>query len=1623
MSEKLRILILEDVPADAELVQRELRKAGIQFDALVVDTEATFTRALEEFRPDVILSDFNLPTFDFFSALSIAKGIYPDIPVITVTGSVGDEQAVEILKRGANDYILKDRLSRLGPSTLRALEEAREKTEHRRAEEALQRSETGLSEAQKLAHIGSAEVDLLTNTCIFSDEHFRIWGYEPGEVPPSYDFLVNSIFPDDREQFVQGLRDAIEGLGIFDAELRIVRPDGAIRHVHFRTDVYRAPGGNAVRLMGTAQDITERKQAQEALLHSRDFQAAINTLLRISLKNLPLDEILAQSLDLLLSIPWLVLDSRGGIFLVEDEPEILVLKVQKGLAKPIVESCSRIPFGTCLCGRAAAEQKIQFADHLDDRHEVTYNGISPHGHYCVPILSGGKTLGVINLYVREGHCRDMQEENFLLAAADTIAGAIQRRRAEETLQESQSSLNRAQEIAHIGSWEWDIAESRLHWSDELYRIFGIDPQTELTYDGIVARIHPDDRARNQEYINRLLAKSDENDIEFRIIRPDGSVRYIFQQAKIRRDQTGKVVSIFGIMQDITARKRAEEAILRYRWAVESSSDLISAIDKTYRYNFTNETFLRYRGFTREQVEGRTVPDVLGERLFQEVIKPQFDRCLGGEEIRFEFEDDYKVGHCILEVAYLPLRDGKGNIEGVLAVSRDITKRKQAEKNLHLRNVLLTAQQEASIDGILVVDETGHMISFNQRFLELWEIPADVAHSNSDERALSYIQNKLMNPDEFLQKVAHLYTHKDEISRDEVDLRDGRTFDRYSAPMIDPEGRYFGRIWTFRDITERKQAEKNILNLNRLYQVLSNINQTIIVTTSREDLFQKACAIAVEYGKFNFAWIGVLDEKKQNIIPVAHDGKGECHRVLAAHSIIQKPQSRGPAASAIRTKKCAVINDIPADHYMQLWGDNIRSCGSRSLAVVPLFFRKKVFGVFHVCSPEVDFFTNEEIRLLEEISSDLSFALDWIDDREKHRKAEEALRESEKRFKQVSENAGEWIWETDADGIYRFSSMAVEKILGYSPGELVGRKHFYDLFAPEVREEYTKAAISTFERKESFHNFVNPNIHKNGNTVILETSGTPILDEKGYLKGYRGVDLDITERMKAEKGLRESEGKYRELTESLPQPVFEADNSGRIIYANREAFELFGYTVKDFKKGISIFDVIIPEDVERAKANISNFDRDSGTNVREYTAMSKNGATFPASIYSTPIIQDGVVKGIRGFMIDLTERIKAEAQLRQAQKMETIGQLAGGVAHDFNNILMAIMGFGRFALRSLPENSPAEGDLNEVLKNAERAANLTKQLLAFSRKQHMEPVIVNLNEAIIEMGKLLRRLIGEHIELVILPEPGLWKIKVDPVQIEQVIINLAVNARDAMPQGGKLTISTENARIKDMAANSVVLQDGEYVKVSAADTGIGMNADIQSHIFEPFFTTKEPGKGTGLGLATSYGIVKQSGGYIFVESELGQGSIFTIYLPRVAEEIQSQKSIDQPLETSSGKETVLLAEDETSVRRMIARALSMQGYRVIEAINGEEALASVQSFGIENIHLLLTDVVMPLMGGEELAARIRELRPDIKIIFMSGYTTDSLFPFPLDEVHTQFIQKPIMPEELLVKIRHMLDESR
>jgi two-component system cell cycle sensor histidine kinase/response regulator CckA len=594
-------------------------------------------------------------------------------------------------------------------------------------------------------------------------------------------------------------------------------------------------------------------------------------------------------------------------------------------------------------------------------------------------------------------------------------------------------------------------------------------------------------------------------------------------------------------------------------------------------------------------------------------------------------------------------------------------------------------------------------------------------------------------------------------------------------------------------------------------------------------------------------------------------------------------------------------------------------------------------------------------------------------------------------------------------------------------EFPGKNHFV-LYPSEARAIFDR----TLTNKTSYQAFARPFTfpdHPEWGVTYWDWTLVPILDKQGEVEFLVLSLRNVTARQRAAEALRESEEKYRLLVNNIPALVFKGYADWTVDFLDNKIEELTGYAKEDFdSRTLRWSDLILPEDLTGTQQAVTAALKGNKAYDREYRIRAKDGKILWVQ-ESSQIICDasGSFAYISGVFHDIsrskeTEEAlrRSEEQLLQAQKMEAVGRLAGGVAHDFSNLLTGIIGYAELLLRKIDPQDPLRGGVEEIRKAGDRAASLTRQLLAFSRKQILQPKRLNLNAVVRDMEKLLQRLIGEDIYMVTDLEAGLGMVEADPGQIEQVIINLVVNARDAMPLGGKLSIETANVDLDESYAHrDVNFQSGSYVLLAVSDNGVGMDEEIQTHIFEPFFTTKGSSQGTGLGLSTVYGIVKQSGGYIWVYSEPKWGTTFKIYLPLVSPALEMDKPLVEVAAPNPGWETILLVEDEEVVREMVFDALQENGYQVLTAGNAEEALAICDQFQ-EPIHLLLTDVVMPGMSGRKLAEILVSRYQDLKILYISGYAETAISHHGVLDPGIAFLPKPFSPHTLVNRVRQVLD---
>ncbi len=640
-----------------------------------------------------------------------------------------------------------------------------------------------------------------------------------------------------------------------------------------------------------------------------------------------------------------------------------------------------------------------------------------------------------------------------------------------------------------------------------------------------------------------------------------------------------------------------------------------------------------------------------------------------------------------------------------------------------------------------------------------------------------------------------------------------------------------------------------------------------------------------------------------------------------------------------------------------------------------------------------------------------------------RRAAEQIRRSEERFALAARGTNDGLWDWDILQDTQFVSPRFVELLGYREGEIDDTRSFITRRLHPDDEVRQHTALMQHLEQQTPYDVELRLATKDGTYRWFRVRGQAVFEPGGHPVRMVGSATDMAERKLIERALLESEQRFRSLIDNAADPILILSKDGKLRYLSPANERALGYPASELV-GTDGKLLMHPDDRKRvAKVFGALLEHPDQAGQAQYRLRHKDGSWRTFSSVARNLIADRAISGIVVNSRDITAQAALEEQLRHSQKMEAVGMLAGGVAHDFNNMLTAITSFAEFISAQLPEGSKIEADLAQIRIAADRAVGLTRQLLAFSRKQVMQPRVLEVNKLVGGLDQMLRRLIGEDVELRTSLSDGLPAVKADPSQLEQVLVNLVVNARDAMPRGGQLTIETECVLIDEaVARNELEVKPGRYLLIAVRDTGIGIDAETQARIFEPFFTTKTQGRGTGLGLSTVYGVVKQNGGHIRVESALGQGTTFKIYLP-ASDSLPTLAALPaREVGDLRGHETILVVEDEELVRVAVRTSLERLGYTVICAGDGDEASILARAHtGV--IDLLLTDVIMPRQNGRQVADQLQIMRPGLQVIFMSGYAENAIVHHGVLDENLEFLEKPFTQTSLVRKIRQVLDRRR
>ncbi len=1132
---------------------------------------------------------------------------------------------------------------------------------------------------------------------------------------------------------------------------------------------------------------------------------------------------------------------------------------------------------------------------------------------------------------------EFQGEPHVVATFVDITG---RKQTEAALTQVSADLERAQSISHIGSWEFTAAGGSIKWSDELYHIFGLQPQSVvITYDLLGALIHPDDRARHDAYHSRLLAARPGAVIapfEYRALRADGEIAHVVVKVELLFDEKGQFARCFGTVQDITERKRAEEALR------ESEATFAAA--------FENAS--------------------IGKAL----VAPD-GRFLRVNRVLCE-----TVGYTEAEMLALSFQD--------------------------------------------------------------------ITHADDLALDLDYVQ-KMLHHEIDTYQMEKRYLHR----------RGGEVWMLLSVSMVDDEkGAPAFFVSQMQDISGRRKAEQRIQQLNRLYAMLSGINETIVREKSQEAMLLAACRIAVEKGLFGMAWIGLLDAAGR--LQIAAQVGATAETLEKLESIIDTQSGPGCTitARALQSGEHSICNDIEVDPDAACWCAAALRENFHSMASLPLKLGGKTIGVFNLYADTVAFFDADEMTLLDDLAADIGFALDIS-----RREAE--LCEADKRFikqrktlieltsywggdgedallllRKIAEGAAHtlnvsrvsiWRYNSDRSAIRCVDLYEWEEGRHSSGLELSAATHpayFRALAELEMivaDDAATDPSTSEFAQ-EYFHSqdirsmLDVPIVVGGFRTGVLclehvRTRREWTADEKTFalaMSNLVSLALESVERRQAETSLRESEKRFRQLAETIEEVFWMTDPSGaEMIYISPAYEKIWHRTCASlYAAPLSWLEAVHPDDRERI--SLATAKRKQGEYDERYRILRNDGSLRWIHDRAFPVRDSrGTVLRIVGTAQDITESKQVEAQLLRSQRMESIGTLAGGIAHDLNNVLTPIM-MSIELLKMREKDAERMNILSTIEGSARRGADMVQQVLSFARGVEGRQLAVQVGRLLKEIEKITNETFLKNIQIHSNIPPDLWGVQGDPTQLHQVLLNLCVNARDAMPGGGTLKLSACNLMLDERCTElSSEAKPGPHVLIEVQDTGSGMPPDVLERIFEPFFTTKELGKGTGLGLSTTLAIIKGHHGFLRVQSEMGEGSKFQLYLPASdAENIKNTQSAEAELPHGNG-ELVLVVDDELSVRQVVKQTLEVFGYRVLLAVDGVEA-STVFTAQQKEIAVVLTDMMMPVMDGLATIQVLMRMNPEVRIIAASGLSVKDMVARATSAGVKHFIPKPYSAETLL-----------
>ncbi len=1519
-------------------------------------------------------------------------------------------------------------------------------TDRKLAEEALRESENKFRDLVEKALVG---------VYVVQDRFFKyvnercaqIHGCEIKELIDKKnprDFILPEDLPIVTKNLQARMNGQIKSLG---HEFRIVTKSGEIRYVETYGAHTMYQGKPAT--IGTIIDITERKQAEEALRVSEE------------------------------QFRTLIEKSGGVISLIDTSRKRLY-----------VSPSVKVVLGYSVEEYFAMKREDLF--HPDESQILEKNRAWIREH-------PGETL---NFVCRRRHkdgswrwtenaVRNLTDDPNVRAVVINFHDITERKNAEEALKKSEEKYRNIFENAAEGIFQTTAEGKFISANPALARMHGYDSPDELmrNVNSIADQLYVDPGDR-EKLIKLLEEQSFVKAFQTKMYRRDGSVIWISLTSHAAKDAMGKIVYHEGVIEDITERKATESKLLeseeRYRTAIERSNDGVALV-RNGRYIYVNQKFLDIFGYEKpDDIIGRypsatAHPDDI-KKIEEFGVKRQRKEVVPE---RYEYKAIKKDCTTIFIEVSVAETIYRGE-PVVLSYLRDVTSRKQTEEALRQSEERFRALVEKSWEVIVLYDKDHKRTYVSPTITKTLGYSVEeflsmdrTGHIHPDDNEVmktgqSYI---LANPGETMTFVNRL-RHKD---------GSWRWIENSIRNLLD-EPSIHSVVVNFHDVTDRKAFEEALGQSEKRFRALVEKSSEAVFLDDRErkrtyvtpsitrilgysteeflSMDRSGFIHPDDIGKMETARLHILADQGETVTfinRVRHkDGSWRW-----VESTVQNLLDE-PGVHSLVAHIHDITERIETEEALKESENKFKDLAEKSFVGIYII-QNRVFKYVNARFAEIHGYTVEEIVnkkttdemiFLEDLSvvnettlaraSGAVISLHYefrivtkagkmkyievygtrtifqgkpatigaVIDITERKRIEEALKKSEEKYRNIFENAVEGIFQLTPGGKLLAANTALARIFGYDSSEALMTDIASNAGKDFVNPEDRQILANLVEAFGFTENFETQFFRKDGEKIWVSISARAVRGKDGKTSYYEGTVVDITNRKLAEEALQESEAKYRNVIEHFIVGFYIIqDNVFRFV--NRRFCEISGYSYEELVDKMSPLAVIHPDDRAVIADNLEKRMKDELDYIGStFRGLRKDGQVILVKGLSNKIMYNGR-PAVAGTLIDITKEQTLETQLRQAQKMEAVGTLAGGIAHDFNNILTAIIGYGRMLQMKMAETDPLKTYVEHMLSSSETAANLTRNLLAFSRKQIVELKPVNVGTIIKGTERFLKSLLTEDIELkILLPDPDIT-IMADMSQMEQVLINLASNANDAMPRGGTLAIEASEIDMKDAFVDGYdYVEPGRYVLISVTDTGIGIDEKTRDKIFEPFFTTKEVGKGTGLGLSIVQGIINQHHGYITVNTKPQGGTVFHVYLP-IAKASVEETTPGSPV-AEGGIETILIAEDDSQVRNLTMEILKSAGYTVIEAVDGEDAIQRFLEHS-DTVELLLLDVVMPRKNGKEAYDEIRKINPDIRVVFMSGYTGDVIVDKGIVGKEYDFIHKPLFPNDLLQHVRQALDK--